>query len=220
MRAPRAYPIEDLLVAVFPPGFLLSILWTVMYEIYNEEESLYSSLMQEILGTEGLFPYFVGLAILMAVPVGMVIDGLRQVLGERRLLRRMADHSRDSVPSPLGWMAPQGILPFDFADRYVLYRHARATLLVPARAAGNLALVLLILIIWFVVKIIRMRAWHIFSWLFLVGTPIVGLGIVWVLLRRHAGGIQEFHRFALSTPPPTPPPAAPEAAPESSPPGA
>ena len=217
MRAPRAYPLEDLLVAVFPPGFLLSVLWTVMYEIYTEEGSFYTSLMQEIVGTEGLFPYFVVLAVLMAVPGGMVIDGLRQVLGERRLLRDMAYPSRDSVPAPLGWVVPQGILPPDFADRYALYRHARATLLVPARAAGNLALVLLILVVWFIVKVIRMRGWHMFSWLFLVGTPIAGLGIVWALLRRHAGGIREFHRFAQDA---SPPPAAPEATAEPSPPAA
>jgi hypothetical protein len=215
MRVPHAYPLEDLLVAVFPPGFLLSVLWTVMYEIYNEEGSFYSSLMQEIIGTEGLFPYFVVLAILMAVPVGMVIDGLRQMLGERRLLQRMADRSRDSVSSPLGWVVPHGILPPDFADRYALYRHARATLLVPARAAGNLALVLMILVVWFIVKVIRMRGWQTFSWLFLIGTPIVGLGIVWVLLRRHAGGIREFYRVAHDA---SPPPAAPEARPEPSPP--
>jgi hypothetical protein len=114
----------------------------------------------------------------------------------------------------------QGIQPRDFADRYALYRHARATLLVPARAAGNLALVLLILVVWFIVKVIRMRGWHMFSWLFLAGTPIAGLGIVWVLLRRHAGGIREFHRFAQDAPPSSPPPAAPEAAAEPSPPSA
>jgi len=114
-------------------------------------------------------------------------------------------------------VVPQGILPPDFADRYALYRHARATLLVPARAAGNLALVLLILIVWFIVKVIRMRGWHTFSWLFLVGTPIVGLGIAWVLLRRHAGGIREFHRFAQEV---SPPPASPEATPQPTPPAA
>ena len=217
MRTPRAYPLEDLLVAVFPPGFLLAVLWTVMYEIYNEEGSFYTSLMQEIIGTEGLFPYFVVLAVLMAAPVGMVIDGLRQVLGEGCLLRRLTGRPRDSVPSALRWVVPQGILPPDFADRYALYRHARATLLVPARAAGNLALVLLILIVWFIVKVIRMRGWHTFSWLFLVGTPIVGLGIAWVLLRRHAGGIREFHRFAQEV---SPPPAAPEATPQPTPPAA
>jgi hypothetical protein len=220
MRAPRAYPFEDLLVAVFPPGFLLSVLWTVMYEIYNEEGSFYTSLIQEIIGTEGLFPYFVVLAVLMAFPVGMVIDGLRQMLSERRLLRRTADRGRDGVPSPLDWMVPHGILPSGFADRYALYRHARATLLVPARAAGNLALVLLIAIIWFIVKVIRMRGWQTFSWLFLIGTPVVGLGIVWLLRRHHAAGIQEFHqllgRFLGDTSPPSAPPVVPETTPEPS----
>jgi hypothetical protein len=216
MRTPRAYPLEDLLVAVFPPGFLLAVLWTVMYEIYTEEGSYYTSLMQEIIGTEGLFPSFVLLAVLMAVPVGLVIDGLRQVLGEARLLRRLGDRPQESVSAALGWAVPQGTLPPDFGERYALYRHARATLLVPARAAGNLALVLLILVVWFVVKVIRMRGWHTFSWLFLIGTPVFGLGIVWVLLRRHAGGIREFHRFAQRGCPL----AAPEARAEPSPPAA
>lgn len=220
MRTPRAYPLEDLLVAIFPPGFLLAVLWTVMYEIYSEEGSFYTSLMQEIVGTEGLFPYFVVLAVLMAVPVGMVIDGLRQVLSEGRLLRRMPDRRGAGIPPPLGWVVPQGILPSDFADRYALYRHARATFLVPARAAGNLALVLLILTVWFVVKIIRMHGWETFSWVFVVGTPIVGLGIVWVLLRRHAGGIREFHRLLGDAPLPSPSPVPAETAPEQAPPSA
>jgi hypothetical protein len=216
---PRAYPLEDLLVAIFPPGFLLSVLWTVMYEIYNEDGSYYTSLMQEIIGTEGLFPYFVVLAVLMAIPVGMVIDDLRQVLAERRILRRCTDPARGGSPTPLAWPSGGGVLPPDFAGRYALYRHGRATLLVPARAAGNLALVIFILSVWFVVKIIRMQGWHLFSWAFIVGTPIVGLTIVWLLLRRHAAGIREFHQYLREALTPPQPPA-PGAAPESPPPGA
>jgi hypothetical protein len=219
MRLPRAYPLEDLLVAVFPPGFLLSILWTVMYEIYNEDGSYYTSLMQEIIGTEGLFPYFVVLAVLMAIPVGLVIDGLRQVLAERRVVRRLTDRTRDGSPSPAGGLPAHALLPGDFADRYALYRHGRATLLVPGRAAGNLALVILVLSVWFVVKVIRMRGWQLFSWAFIVGTPIGGLLITWLLLRRHAAGIREFHQFLVEALTPPPPPA-PEVTPEPSPPGA
>ncbi len=219
MRLPRAYPLEDLLVAIFPPGFLLSVLWTVMYEIYNEEGSYYTSLMQEIIGTEGLFPYFVVLAVLMAIPVGMVIDGLCQVLAERRVVRRCTERTRDGSPPPLGWLSGGGILPPDFAGRYALYRHGRATLLVPARAAGNLALVIFVLSVWFVVKIIRMRGWHLFSWAFIVGTPIVGVVIAWLLLRRHTAGIREFHQYLREVLAPPPSPAA-EAAPEPAPPAA
>jgi len=219
MRPSRAYPLEDLLVTVFPPGFLMSVLWTVMYEIYNEDGSYYTSLMQEIIGTEGLFPYFVVLAVLMAIPVGLVIDGLRQVLAERRIVQRWANRTRDGSPSPLGWLSAHGILPPDFADRYTLYRHARATLLVPARAAGNLALVVFILSVWFVVKIIRMRGWHLYSWAFIVGTPIVGALIVCFLIRRHAAGICEFHQYLRDVFTPPPPPA-PGGQPEPSPPGA
>jgi hypothetical protein len=219
MRLPRAYPIEDLLVTVFPPGFLLSVLWTVMYEIYNEDGSYYTSLMQEIIGTEGLFPYFVVLAALMAIPVGMVIDSLRQVLAERRVIRRWTDRTPDGSPSPPSWPSAHALLAGGFADRYALYRHGRATLLVPARAAGNLALVILVLSVWFVVKIIRMRGWHLFSWAFIVGTPIAGLLITWLLLRCHAAGIREFHQY-LREPLAPPQPPAPEVTPEPSPPGA
>jgi len=219
MRPQRAYPLEDLLVAVFPSGFLLSVVWTVMYEIYNEDGSYYTSLLQEILGTEGLFPYFVVLAALMAVPVGLVIDSLRQVLAERRVVRRWMGHGREGSPSPLGWLSAGGSVPADFAERYALYRHGRATLLVPARAAGNLALVLAVLSVWFVVKIIRMRGWHLYSWAFIIGTPIVGLAIAGLLLRRHTAGIREFHQYLREAlaPPQLP---APEVTPEPSPPGA
>jgi len=218
MPRPRAYPLEDLLVTVFPAGFLMSVIWTVMYEIPNEDGS-FTSLLDEIIGTEGLFPSFVVLAVLMAIPVGLVIDGLRQVLAERRVVGRWADRTRDGSPSPLGWLSAHRIVPPDFADRYALYRHGRATLLVPARAAGNLALVIFVLSVWFVVKIIRMRGWHLYSWAFIIGTPIVGLAIAGLLLRRHTAGIREFHQYLREAlaPPQLP---APEVTPEPSPPGA
>ena len=218
MSRPRAYPLEDLLVTVFPAGFLMSVIWTVMYEIPNEDGS-FTSLLDEIIGTEGLFPSFVVLAVLMAIPVGLVIDGLRQVLAERRVVGRWVDRTRDGSPSPLGWLSAHGILPADFADRYALYRHARATLLVPSRAAGNLALVALIFSLWFVVKVIRMRGWLQYSWAFIIGTPIVGVVIVWLLLRRHAAGVREFHQSLRDALAPSPPPA-PKEQPEPSPPGA
>ena len=91
-------------------------------------------------------------------------------------------------------MEQLGPLPEDFEERYTLYRHAWATLLTPAKAAGNLALVLLALTIWFGVKIIRMRGWLVFSPAFVIGTPLVGLGLVLALLARYVTGVGEFHR--------------------------
>jgi hypothetical protein len=73
---------EDLLLAQLVPGFLLAVAWTIMYEVYHEEGSYYTTLIQEILGSEGLLPYFVFLAILMAFPVGLVVDSVRHVVGE------------------------------------------------------------------------------------------------------------------------------------------
>src|SRR3989304_3899809 len=64
----------------------------------------------------------------------------------------------------------------------------------PAKAAGNLALVLLALTIWFGVKIIRMRGWLVFSPAFVIGTPLMGLGLVLALLARYVTGVGEFHR--------------------------
>lgn len=194
MRRPRIFPVEDLLLSQFVPGLLLAVLWTVMYEIYNEEGSYYTTLMQEILGTEGLFPYFVVLAVLMAFPVGMLLDTVRHVVGEHWLgIPRIVGRKARGA-SPLQWLEPLTQFPEDFAERCVLYRHVWATVLTPAKAAGNLALVLLIFSIWFVVKIIRMRGWHVFSLAFIIGTPIAGLGLVIALLVRYTTGLREFDR--------------------------
>ncbi|OGB89566.1 MAG: hypothetical protein A3H39_09690 [candidate division NC10 bacterium RIFCSPLOWO2_02_FULL_66_22] len=208
MRRLRAFPVEELLLAQLVPGFLFAVGWTVMYEIYHEEGSYYTTLMQEILGSEGLFPYFLTSAALMAFPLGLLVDSVRHVLGEIWLglprMPRLSDGVRPAVrdadrrgrapASPLQWMEQLGPLPEDFEERYTLYRHAWATLLTPAKAAGNLALVLLVLTIWFVVKIIRMGGWHVFSLTFIIGTPLVGLGLVLALLTRYLSGLSDFHR--------------------------
>jgi hypothetical protein len=196
MRRLRAFPIEELLLAQLVPGFLLAIAWTVMYEIYHEEGSFYTTVMQEILETEGLFPYVLLLAALMAFPVGMVVDTVRHAVGELWLgLPRLPRLRRGRAPaSPLQWMEHIGPPPEDFEKRYALYRHAWATLLTPAKAAGNLALVLLVLILWFVIKVFRMGGWRVFSPAFILGTPLVGLGLVGALLTRYVTGLGEFHR--------------------------
>jgi len=49
--------------------------------------------------------------------------------------------------------------------------------------------------VWFVVKIIRMQGWHIFSWAFIIGTPLIGMGIVATLLIRYAAGVAEYRRL-------------------------
>jgi len=90
----------------------------------------------------------------------------------------------------------QPLLPLDrFDDRYALYRHARVALLTPAKAAGNMALVLVALLVWFVVKIVRMSGWHVFSLAFIIGTPVIGLGIVATLVTRYAAGLAEYRRL-------------------------
>ncbi len=176
------------------PGFLLAVAWTVMYEVYHEEGSYYTTLIQEILGTEGLFPYFLILAVLMAFPLGLVVDTVRHVVGELWLALPRGQRGRRAPASPLQWIEPLSALPHDFEKRYLLYRHAWAVLLTPAKAAGNLALVLLALTIWFIVKIIGMGGWHVFSMAFIIGTPLVGFGLVVALLIRYASGLGEFHR--------------------------
>jgi hypothetical protein len=186
MRRLRPFPVEDLLLVQVIPGFLFTVAWAVLYEIYHEDGSYYTTLIQEILGSEGLFPYFLISAVLMAFPVGMLVDSLRHVVGEVWLGRAPA--------SPLHWIEQLGALPGDFEKRYVLYRHAWATLLAPAKAAGNLALVLLTLTLWSVIKILRMGGWRVFSPAFVVGTPLVGLGLVLALSIRYASGVAEFHR--------------------------
>ncbi len=90
----------------------------------------------------------------------------------------------------------QPLLPLDgFDQRYAVYRHARAALLTPAKASGNVALVLLALLVWFVVKIVRMRAWHVFSLAFIIGTPVIGIGIFVTLVIRYAAGLAEYRRL-------------------------
>jgi len=194
MRRLRVFPVEDLLLSQWIPGFVLAVAWTVMYEVYHEEGSYYTTLMQEILGTEGLFPYFVIMAVLMAFPVGTIVDSVRHVVGELWLgLPRMRRGWR-APASPLQWIEHLEDLPADFERRYVLYRHTWATLLAPAKAAGNMALVLLVLLIWFVVKVLRMGGWRVFSLAFIIGTPLVGLGLLLALLLRYTAGVAEFHR--------------------------
>jgi hypothetical protein len=194
MRRLRTFPLEDLLLAQVVPGFVLAIAWTVMYEIYHEDGSYYSTLFQEILGSEDLLPFFLVAAVLMAFPVGVVVDTVRHVLGEVWLgLPRLRRGSR-APSSPLHWIENLATFPEDFERRYALYRHAWVTLLTPAKTAGNLALILLVLTIWFVVKIIRMRGWLVFSPAFFIGTPLVGLGLVLALLARYVTGVGEFHR--------------------------
>lgn len=188
IRRLRIFPIEDLFVAQAVPGFCLAVGWTVMYEVYHEDGAYFTSLLQEILGTEGLFPYFVVSAILMAFPLGMVVDSIRQVVGEvwLRLPQRCCARSTADVPDIFG---PKLLNP---VDRYLRYRHFRAVTLTPAKAAGNLALVFVILIAWFAIKIYRMQGWHVFSWAFIVGTPLGGLAIAAILLARYLRDMRIF----------------------------
>ena len=214
MRRLRAFSLVDIVITQAFPGFLFCAGWAAMYEIYHEDGSYYSTLVQEILSGEGLFPYFVVAAVLMAFPVGMIIDSLREVVGEG-WLRIPRTHPRERVRrSPLSWMIEIALPPDRLTERYLLYRHAWATLLTPAKTAGNLAVVLCIFLVWFVVKIVRMQGWHVFSLAFIVGTPVAGLGIVFALVVRYAAGLAEFHRLVRESifPPPapaSPPPADP-----------
>jgi hypothetical protein len=194
MRRLRPFFAEDFLLTQAIPGFFLAVVWTALYEIYHEEGSYYTTLLQEVLGEEGLFPYFLIAAVLMAFPVGMVVDSLRHVVGEIWLGLPRIHIGRPAPASPLDWIEQLGTLPEDFEKRYILYRHAWATLLTPAKTAGNMALVLLLLTIWSLVRIVRMGGWHVFSVVFVVGTPLVGLGLVLVLLIRYTKGVAEFHR--------------------------
>jgi galactitol-specific phosphotransferase system IIC component len=69
--------------------------------------------------------------------------------------------------------------------------------------------VLVLLGIWFVVKMVRMGSFRAFSAAFVIGTPLVGLGIIIVLLVRYKTGIAEFQRrthesiFPFQPAPPT-----------------
>ena len=192
MRRFRAFLLDELLLAQAVPGFVLCAGWAVMYEIYHEDGSYYTTLMQEILGGDGLYTDFLISAVLMAFPVGLVIDAVREVL--RALARHPAGASGppdDVVPAQVAAGPP----PLDRSEtRYALYRHARATLLTPAKTSGNLAVVLLVFLVWFVVKIVRMQGWHVFSLVFIVGTPVIGLGIFIALYVRYAAGLAEYRR--------------------------
>ena len=194
MRRLRAFSLVDLVIAQAIPGFLLCTGWAVMYEIYHEDGSFYTTLMQEILGEEGFFPYFLVSALLMAFPVGMIIDTLREVVGERWLRIPRIGPQGIARRSPLSWML-EITLPADrLTERYLLYGHAWATLLMPAKTAGNLAVVVFIFLVWFVIKIVRMQGWHVFSLPFIVGTPMIGLGIVVALVLRYTSGLAGFYR--------------------------
>jgi hypothetical protein len=196
MRRFRAFLLDELLLAQAVPGFVLCVGWAVMYEIYHEDGSYYTTLMQEILGGDGLYTDFLISAVLMAFPVGLVIDALREVLAERWLGIPRARAARRTTLPHLPTVL-QALLPSDAPEtRYALYRHARATLLTPARTSGNLAVVLLVLLVWFVVKIVHMQGWHVFSLAFIIGTPLIGLGIFIALYVRYAAGLVEFRRFA------------------------
>lgn len=200
MQRFRGLWLDELIVAQAVPGFLFCAGWTVMYEIYHEDGSFYTTLIQEIVGSEGFFPYFLVASLLMALPVGMVFDAVREVLVGRWLAPPRGPDGRGApVYSPLAWLREGTPLSDRFEERLALYRHAWTTLLVPARAAGNFALILTIFLLWFVVKVVRMSAWHTFSWAFIVGTPLVGLLIIRALLRRCVRGILEFQRLAADT---------------------
>ena len=193
MRRPRVFPLEEVLLAQLIPGFLFVIGWTSMYEIYHEDGSYFTTLIQEILGSEGLFPFFLILAVLMSFPVGIVVDAVRHVVGEVWLeLPRTASGKRR--PSAfLEWLEARGA-PFEEVEqRFSLYRHAQATLLTPARTAGNLALVVLVLTVWSTVKILRMGGVQVFSPGFVIGAPLLGFGLCIVLLVRYVTGLGEFH---------------------------
>jgi hypothetical protein len=219
MRRLHAFSLVDIVITQALPGFLFCAGWAVMYEIYHEDGSYYSTLMQEILSGEGLFPYFVVAAVLMAFPVGMIIDSLREVVGEGWLRIPRTHPQERARRSPLSWMFEIALPPDRLAERYLLYRHAWATLLTPAKTAGNLAIILGVFLVWFVVKIVHMQGWHLFSLAFIIGTPVAGLGIALALVVRYAAGLAEFHRVVRESIFPPPAPASPPPA-DTAPPGA
>ncbi|HSB82480.1 MAG TPA: hypothetical protein VLM91_27205 [Candidatus Methylomirabilis sp.] len=194
MRRPRLFPLEDVLLAQLIPGFLFVMGWTTMYEVYHEEGSYFTTLIQEILGSEGLFPYFVILAILMSFPVGMAVDAVRHVVGEVWLELPRTGWGKHRPSGFLEWLEGKGGAFEEVEQRFSLYRHAQATLLIPARTAGNLGLVVLTLTVWSSVKILRMGGVYVFSPLFVIGVPLIGLGLSFLLLVRYATGLGEFHR--------------------------
>src|SRR5512136_2160958 len=110
MRRLRTFLVDELLLAQAVPGFVLCVGWAVMYEIYHEDGSFYTTLMQEILGGDGLFPYFLVSAILMAFPVGLVMDTVREIVLERWLKMPRRGAARTADLSPLRVML-QPLLP-------------------------------------------------------------------------------------------------------------
>jgi hypothetical protein len=65
--------------------------------------------------------------------------------------------------------------------------------------------VLLIFLVWFGVKIVRMQGWHVFSWPFIIGTPAIGLGIFGALWARYVAGLVEFQALTTAVNAPTQP---------------
>ena len=185
--------LEELLITQAIPGFLFCVGWVVMYEVYHEDGSFYTTLLQEILGEEGFFPLFLISAVLMAFPVGLVIDAIRGAADSRRFVRaaRLTPERR-SLYSTLLQSTP---VPATFRERYLLLQFAQSTLITPAKGAGNLAIVFSIFLIWFVVKIVRIEGWHVFSLAFIIGTPVVGLVLILALTARYRTGTAEFREF-------------------------
>ncbi len=199
MRPRGVFRLGEFLLAQWAPGFVFAMGWTALYEIYHEEGSYFTTLLQEILGTEDMFPYFLLLAILLSVPVGMMVDALRHVVGELWLgLPRSRGRPRAAVGGRGAWMAYPPSPGADFAARYLIYRDACATLLTPAKAAGNLALVSLVLGVWLTIKIFQMGGFRVFSAPFVIGTPLLILALVAGLVVRYAAGLEAFRRQAQS----------------------
>jgi hypothetical protein len=172
MRRLRAFLVDELLLAQAVPGFLLCVGWAVMYEIYHEDGSYYTTLMQEILGGDGLFPYFLVSALLMAFPTGVVIDSVREVVGERWLRFPRTRAARGTAPSPLQ-IVLQPLLPLDRFDGRYSQPARRAALLTPAKVSGNLALVLLALSSGSRSRLFACRVARL-SMTFIIGTPLIG----------------------------------------------
>jgi hypothetical protein len=198
MRRRGAFPLEEILLAQWAPGFVFGLGWTAMYEIYHEEGSYFTTLLQEILGAEGMFPYFLLLVVLLSFPVGMIVDALRHVAGEIWLGLPRGRKGKEAAAARESGLAHVPLPGEDFDTRFLLYRHACATVLTPAKAAGNLALVLLVLGMWSVVKIVQMGSFRVFSATFVIGVPFLGLVVVAGLVVRYVAGVEAFSRQARS----------------------
>ncbi len=196
MRRRSLFPLEETLLAQWAPGFVFAMGWTAMYEIYHEEGSYFTTLLQEILGAEGMFPYFLLLAVLLSFPIGMIADALRHVVGEIWLGFPRGPKGRGRRVARFAWTASAPLPGENFDVRFLLYRHACATTLTPAKAAGNLAVVLLVLGVWMVVKIIQMGSFQVFSAAFVVGTPLLALALIAGLVVRYVAGLNAFCRQA------------------------